>query len=120
AVLLLCRGAPPLFVWSPTLLFLSVGGGGAPPPPPPRLAADTPGRWIRFGDTQVHLILGDPVSRPAHFALELGDDYHFARAKIERMGSQISEARDLWGSPRCFVQDPAGNLVELFEFGPSQ
>ncbi|MGQ0680037.1 MAG: hypothetical protein ACT4OM_10375, partial [Actinomycetota bacterium] len=35
--------------------------GGRSEERPPRLAAHTPRRGIRFGDKQVHQILGDPV-----------------------------------------------------------
>lgn len=92
--------------------------GGVATGRPAKLMADTAGRWIVYGETQVHLILGKPVSEPAHFALELGEDYDRVRVSLTDQGATVREARDLWGSPRCFVHDPAGNLVELFEFGP--
>lgn len=93
--------------------------GGVSQVRPPKLAADTLGRWIGFDDSQVHLILGEPVAEPAHFALELGDEFDSVRASLADLEVAVREARDLWGSRRCFVHDPAGNLVELFETGPA-
>lgn len=102
----------------PTVAAFYLTLGGVWQVRPPMLAADTRGGWIGFDDSQVHLILGEPVAAPAHFALELGDEFDSVRASLADQGVAIREARDLWGSRRCFVQDPAGNLVELFEIGP--
>lgn len=85
---------------------------------PPALVADTPGRWFGFGDTQLHLILGDPVSPPAHFALDLGDSYDRIVRELERQGHPIRTARNLWGGRRSFVHDPSGNRIELFDRPP--
>ena len=92
--------------------------GGVSQTRPVELAADTPGRWLGFENTQVHLIIGAPVAEPAHFALDLGEEFDSVRAKLSDLEVAIWEARDLWGARRYFVRDPAGNLVELFEKSP--
>lgn len=92
--------------------------GGVSQTRPVQLAADTPGRWLGFENTQVHLIIGAPVAEPAHFAIDLGEEFDVVRAKLSDLEVAIWEARDLWGARRYFVRDPAGNLVELFEKSP--
>lgn len=93
--------------------------GGIPLKRPPALAADTPGAWIGFGPTQVHLILGPPVKPPAHFAMDLGENYDSVVENLKSMGHALRAARDLWGGRRSFVHDPAGNRVELFDRPPN-
>lgn len=92
--------------------------GGIPLVRPPMLVEDTPGSWLGFGDTQVHLIVGEAEPGPAHFALDLGEDYDPVIGRLEGAGVPRREARRLWGARRSFVQDPAGNRVELFESPP--
>jgi catechol 2,3-dioxygenase-like lactoylglutathione lyase family enzyme len=87
---------------------------------PEALEQDTPGAWLGFGETQVHLILGKPVAEPAHFAVDLGGAEEFDRVleSLSAEGFSPEPHRDLWGARRSFVKDPAGNLVELFESPP--
>lgn len=85
---------------------------------PPALAADTPGCWLGFGDTQVHVIVGDADPGPAHLAMDAGDQYDEILGRLTEAGVSRREARQTWGARRCFVRDPAGNLVELFERPP--
>jgi catechol 2,3-dioxygenase-like lactoylglutathione lyase family enzyme len=92
--------------------------GGIAQRRPPKLEADTPGRWLGFENTQLHLVIGAPVAEPAHFALDLGEQFDSVIAGLADQQVEVREARDLWGARRCFVKDPAGNLVELFERAP--
>lgn len=92
--------------------------GGIPLVRPPALAADTPGCWLGFGDTQVHVIVGDADPGPAHLAMDAGGDYDSIVNRLTEAGVPRRDARKLWGARRCFVRDPAGNLVELFERPP--
>jgi hypothetical protein len=39
-------------------------------------------------------------------------------AEVRASGQEPEPGRELWGEPRWFVRDPAGNLVELFETPP--
>lgn len=92
--------------------------GGIPLVRPPALVADTPGAWFGFGDTQLHLILGEPVAPPAHFAIDLGGDYDRVLEEIKKAGHRCRDARDLWGGRRTFIEDPAGNRLEVFDRPP--
>jgi catechol 2,3-dioxygenase-like lactoylglutathione lyase family enzyme len=85
---------------------------------PPALAEDTPGRWIGFGETQLHLIVGDSMPKTAHFALDIGKEYDRVVETIVPRASDSRTARDLWGGRRTFVRDPVGNLIELFDRPP--
>ncbi|MGI8427071.1 MAG: VOC family protein [Actinomycetota bacterium] len=85
---------------------------------PPKLEADTPGRWFGFGEVQLHLVPGPGTMEPAHFAIEMAADYEQVTQGLAQSGFEVKQARDLWGSPRCFVHDPAGNLIELFKSAP--
>lgn len=85
---------------------------------PEILAADTLGCWLGFDSTQVHLIVGDSQPGKAHFALDLGEEYDATLQRLSDEGVELREARRSWGARRCFVRDPAGNLVELFEAPP--
>ncbi len=92
--------------------------GGIPLVRPEMLAADTPGCWLGLGGTQVHLIVGDSDPGPAHFAVDLGDEYDMVLDRLTVAGTARRDARESWGARRCFVRDPAGNLIELFERPP--
>jgi catechol 2,3-dioxygenase-like lactoylglutathione lyase family enzyme len=75
--------------------------------------------WFAFGDgDHVHLLEGPgaPDSR-AHFALQV-EALEPVLAAVRASGQEPEEGRKLWGEPRWFVRDPAGNLVELFETAP--
>lgn len=92
--------------------------GGIPLVRPAMLAADTPGCWLGFDDTQVHLIVGEAEPGPAHLAIDVGDRYDSILDRLSEAGVDRRDARKSWGARRCFVRDPAGNLVELFEAPP--
>lgn len=85
---------------------------------PAMLAADTPGCWLGFDGTQVHVIVGEAEPGPAHFAIDAGDQYDSLLARLTDAGVARRDARQSWGAQRCFVRDPAGNQVELFESPP--
>ncbi|MGH2771592.1 MAG: VOC family protein [Actinomycetota bacterium] len=92
--------------------------GGIPLKRPPVLEADTPGGWLGFGDTQLHLLVGKPLPEGAHFALHLGERYDEIVEAARKAGAFKRQARPMWGARRCFVTDPSGNLIELFESPP--
>ena len=92
--------------------------GGIPLVRPVMLAADTPGCWLGFDGTQVHIIVGESEPGPAHMAIDLAEQYDAVLARLEEAGVQRRDARRSWGARRCFVRDPAANLVELFERPP--
>jgi catechol 2,3-dioxygenase-like lactoylglutathione lyase family enzyme len=85
--------------------------------PPPTLAERA--AWVESGGTQVHLMdVEDPVVLPrGHVAVVL-EDYDGALDALRRAGNEVEPRREHWGSPRAYVHDPAGNLVELMAFPP--
>ena len=85
--------------------------------PPPSLADRA--AWLQHGDTQVHLMwVEDPVVLPnGHVAVVL-EDYEATLAALRAAGHSPEPRREHWGSPRAYVHDPAGNLVEMMAFAP--
>lgn len=75
--------------------------------------------WFRFGDgDHVHLLSGPGASASmGHLALQV-DDLDATLARCRTAGAAPWEADRIWGEPRWFVRDPAGNLVELFAVPP--
>lgn len=62
-----------------------------------------------------HELTPDPM-RIHHFCLQV-DDLADTRARLERAGAPVNEARErIHGRERLFTRDPLGNLVELIEF----
>jgi catechol 2,3-dioxygenase-like lactoylglutathione lyase family enzyme len=75
--------------------------------------------WVEREGTQVHLMhIDEPVTLPSGHAAVVADDYEATLAALEEAGHQPDRRREHWGSPRCFVRDPAGNLVEVMAFPP--
>jgi catechol 2,3-dioxygenase-like lactoylglutathione lyase family enzyme len=77
--------------------------------------------WFTFGDgDHVHLLEGAP--RPdagAHMGLVVDElDQLLDRARAAGVEPRASD--DLWGSPRWFLRDPAGNRIELFTRPPRE
>ncbi len=85
---------------------------------PPRSLADR-AAWMESGPTQVHLLwVDDPVAlRHGHVAVVL-DDYDGTLDALRAAGAEPEPRTEHWGSPRAYVRDPAGNLVELMAWAP--
>ena len=83
---------------------------------PPSSLADR-ASWMQAGATQIHLMyIEDPVTLPqGHVAVVL-DDYDAVLDELARAGHDPEPRTEHWGSPRAYVHDPAGNLVELMAF----
>jgi catechol 2,3-dioxygenase-like lactoylglutathione lyase family enzyme len=74
--------------------------------------------WLERGGTQVHLLLAaDARGGPGHIAVVV-DDYEATVRALESAGHQVDRRREHWGSPRAYVHDPAGHLVEFMAYGP--
>ena len=78
-----------------------------------------PVRWLRVGDLQLHLFLDDdPAPARHHFAFDV-DDFEAAYKKVQEWGIQVesgnySTVRELpGGEVQMYINDPAGNLVEI-------
>jgi catechol 2,3-dioxygenase-like lactoylglutathione lyase family enzyme len=48
------------------------------------------------------------------------EHYDDTLARLSREGHEIEPRRAHWGSPRAYVRDPAGNLVELMAWPPGE
>lgn len=90
--------------------------------PPPGIAGRA--TWLEFPGpgppSQVHLMYVDG-GRPGdgHFAL-VCPDYDETIAQLRAAGHNVDQRREHWGSPRSYVHDPAGNLIELMAFAPER
>ena len=78
-----------------------------------------PVRWLRVGGLQLHLFLDrGPAPTRHHFALDV-DDFEEAYKKARKTGAQVasgnySTVRELPdGAVQMYINDPAGNLVEI-------
>ncbi len=85
---------------------------------PPQSLADR-AAWMESGPTQVHLMwVDEPVALPhGHVAVVL-DDYEGTLTALREAGAEPEPRTEHWGSPRSYVHDPAGNLVELMASPP--
>lgn len=85
--------------------------------PPPSLADRA--AWVQAGAVQVHLMwVEQPTTLPkGHVAVVVGD-YEPTLETLRAAGHEVEPRSEHWGSPRAYVRDPAGNLVELMAFAP--
>jgi catechol 2,3-dioxygenase-like lactoylglutathione lyase family enzyme len=76
--------------------------------------------WFRFGDgDHVHLLEGPGAAQSsAHMALVV-DDLEATLERARAHGAEPRQSDDLWGAPRWFLRDPAGNRVEIFPRPPA-
>jgi catechol 2,3-dioxygenase-like lactoylglutathione lyase family enzyme len=76
--------------------------------------------WLERDGEQIHLLQLPETSHmnAGHAGVPLGDDYDATQTRLRDAGHQVDDAAEQWGSPRSFVRDPAGNLVELMRFAP--
>ena len=73
------------------------------------------GAWLDAGGQQVHLIESEPPSaRGQHFAL-LVDDLDAVVSDLRSRGVTVSDASPVGTGRQAFLNDPAGNLVELHQ-----
>lgn len=80
----------------------------------PTPAFEVPVRWLKVGDTQLHLFLR-PVGAPSnhHFALTVDDLEALYRKARERGALDSPRVRRLPdGAAQMYLRDPSGNLVE--------
>ncbi len=91
---------------------------GFEPVRPPR-AVDPRARWLQSGDgSQIHLIEDDAgAPEQGHFAV-VQPNYERTLERLRVSGHPPEPRREHFGAPRCYVRDPAGNLVELMAATP--
>lgn len=79
-----------------------------------------PGRWLRCGPTQVHLVeVGEGHEAPdgQHLAFRVAD-VDRARDELRAAGTEVTEVMDVGAGRQAFLTDPAGNLIELNQPAP--
>lgn len=75
-------------------------------------------RWLQRGPTQLHLLFAEDVPRDGgHVALVI-EDYDGTLDAVRRAGHQVDRRAAHWRSPRAYLHDPAGHLVEVMAFAP--
>ncbi len=80
--------------------------------------ASAGGHPLPAGGPQVHLLFGDDTRPEAgHLALVCAE-YDATVERLRAAGHEVEPRREHWGSPRAYVRDPAGNLVELMAWPP--
>jgi catechol 2,3-dioxygenase-like lactoylglutathione lyase family enzyme len=74
------------------------------------------GGWFRAGEVEVHVTIEPAESaRPGHFGVVV-DDFDDAIERLRSSGSAITEAKPIPGRARCYVNDPAGNTIEIVSY----
>jgi catechol 2,3-dioxygenase-like lactoylglutathione lyase family enzyme len=70
--------------------------------------------------TQVHLMLAeDAAPASGHFGVVCPDFERTCR-ELGEAGYEPKPRKEHWGSPRAYVRDPFGNLVEIMAWPPGQ
>ena len=91
---------------------------GFEPVEPPRSLRDR-AAWVQRGATQIHLLRLEDAQplQQGHVAVVI-EAFEATVERLRSAGHVPEPRREHWGSPRAYVRDPAGNLVELMEFPP--
>jgi catechol 2,3-dioxygenase-like lactoylglutathione lyase family enzyme len=75
------------------------------------------GAWLDFGGQQVHLLgLDAPANLGQHFALAVAD-LAAAVDEVRAKGWTITDPVPVAGNLQAFLDDPAGNTIELHQVG---
>jgi catechol 2,3-dioxygenase-like lactoylglutathione lyase family enzyme len=75
--------------------------------------------WLQSGGNQLHLMwVEDPVPLARGHIAVVAPEYEDVLDRLRRAGHELEPRRQHWGSPRAYVRDPAGNLVEVIAFPP--
>jgi catechol 2,3-dioxygenase-like lactoylglutathione lyase family enzyme len=74
--------------------------------------------WLERRGTQIHLMPvpdAGPVTGHVGVVVEAYED---TVDQLRQGGHEVEPRAEHWGSPRAYVHDPAGNLVELMAWAP--
>ncbi len=85
-------------------------------PPGPLIGTSV---WLEREGTQVHLIDSKEPIVPlrGHLAI-IPPDFQRAVAQLREHGFEVTDKRELWGSPRALAIAPGGHRVELVAAPP--
>jgi catechol 2,3-dioxygenase-like lactoylglutathione lyase family enzyme len=78
--------------------------------------------WLERAGTQVHLMFVDERAvaerrSSGHVGIVVAD-YAGTLERLAAAGHSVQARRQHWGSPRSYVHDPAGYLIELIASAP--
>jgi catechol 2,3-dioxygenase-like lactoylglutathione lyase family enzyme len=74
--------------------------------------------WLEQAGTQVHLMpREDAKVQSGHIGVVVAR-YAETIEQLREQGHEVEPRAPHWGSPRVYVHDPAGHLVELMAFPP--
>ena len=95
--------------------------GFEPVPAPPGIAGRAV--WLERAGTQIHLMFVDEAAAAerrlsGHVGVVVAG-YEQTVEKLRAAGYDVEPRREHWGSPRSYVRDPAGHLVELMAWPPA-
>ena len=74
--------------------------------------------WLQLGPAQLHLLLAEDARPERGHVAVVVDDYEATLEALRAAGHEVDPRRAHWGSPRAYVHDPAGHLVEVMAFAP--
>ena len=75
------------------------------------------GAWLDLGGQQVHLIEAPvPPNLGQHFAVRV-DDLDAVVEELRAKGLAVGDPAPVGTSRQSFIEDPAGNVIELHEVG---
>jgi glyoxylase I family protein len=76
-----------------------------------------PGAWLDAGDQQVHLLGGNPPANLGqHFAIRV-EDIEATIAELRGRGIKVTDSIPIATNFQAFLQDPAGNGIEIHQVG---
>jgi catechol 2,3-dioxygenase-like lactoylglutathione lyase family enzyme len=76
--------------------------------------------WLQRRATQIHLMpTAAAVPSSGHVGIVV-ESYAETLEQLRASGHDVEPRREHWGSPRCYVHDPAGNLCELMAWPPGE
>ncbi len=75
------------------------------------------GAWINLGTQQVHLLEGPvPSNVGQHFAIQVADLDRVVE-ELRTKGAAVGDPITVGPNRQTFVEDPAGNVIELHQVG---
>jgi catechol 2,3-dioxygenase-like lactoylglutathione lyase family enzyme len=74
--------------------------------------------WIELGGTQIHLQTRDDAREQSGHVGVVVHPYDDVLKRLRACGHAVDPRTEHWGSPRAYVRDPAGNLVEVMARSP--
>ena len=74
--------------------------------------------WLQSGRTQIHLMPKPEAAPQSGHVAVIAPGYEETLERLRAGGHEVESRREHWGSPRAYVHDPAGNLVELMAWPP--